>query len=102
MRSIWILAAAACASAHTAHHWSYQGEGGPSHWGEVCASGTSQSPIDIAGAQQQDLANIGFHYAPSRVNVVNNGHTVQVDYDPGSFIELDVKRYDLAQFHVHA
>jgi carbonic anhydrase len=33
---------------------------------------------------------------------LNNGHTVQVNYDPGSYIELDNTRYDLIQFHYHA
>jgi len=36
------------------------------------------------------------------MTVLNNGHTVQVNYDPGSYIELDGVRYDLVQFHYHA
>lgn len=89
-------------------HWTYEGEEGPAHWGEidpayaVCGTGTSQSPIDIAAPSEQDLANIAFHYQPSEVNILNNGHTVQVNYDAGSYIELDGVRYTLAQFHYHA
>jgi carbonic anhydrase len=33
---------------------------------------------------------------------LNNGHTVQVNYDTGSYIELNGDRYDLVQFHFHA
>src|SRR5688500_7648281 len=73
---------------HTATHWSYEGEGGPENWGTinngehaVCGNGEEQSPIDITAAAGQDLANIIFHYQPSKVNILNNGHTVQVDYD---------------------
>jgi carbonic anhydrase len=89
-------------------HWTYEGEEGPEHWGEIdpayaaCGTGTSQSPIDVSSPTEQDLANIAFHYQPSDVNILNNGHTVQVNYDAGSYIELDDVRYDVAQFHYHA
>ena len=32
---------------------------------------------------------------------MNNGHTVQVNYDDGSFIDIEGTRYDLVQFHFH-
>lgn len=89
-------------------HWTYEGEEGPSHWGKLseayatCSVGKSQSPIDIANSSEQDLTNISFHYQPSAVNILNNGHTAQVNYDPGSYIELDDTRYDIVQFHYHA
>jgi carbonic anhydrase len=95
-------------SAPTAVHWTYEGEDGPAHWGELspkyaaCADGKTQSPIDLTGAEDKDLANIVFHYQPSKVNLINNGHTIQVNYDSGSYIEVDGVRYDLAQFHFHA
>jgi len=91
-----------------APHWTYEGEEGPEHWGEldesfaVCGTGKGQSPIDVTTSEEQDLANISFHYQPSEVNILNNGHTVQVNYDAGSYMELDGVRYDVAQFHYHA
>jgi carbonic anhydrase len=94
-------------AAHKAH-WSYSGETGPAHWGSLapeyalCATGLSQSPINIDAPSRRDLANISFNYQPSPVEIVNNGHTVQVNYAPGSFIELDGQRFDLAQFHFHS
>ena len=108
------LVMSACApqveESHTteAVHWTYEGEEGPEHWGEinpdyaVCGTGKSQSPIDVESATGDDLTNISFHYQPSEVNILNNGHTVQVNYDSGSYIELDGARYDVAQFHYHA
>lgn len=108
---IMLLLATACTAkpAETAPpHWTYEGEEGPSRWGEldesyaVCGTGQSQSPVDVANASEQDLTNISFHYQPSAVNILNNGHTVQVNYDPGSYIELDNTRYDVVQFHYHA
>lgn len=108
---VMIVLASACTPQQaetTPPHWTYEGEEGPSHWGEldqsyaVCGTGKSQSPIDVANPSEQDLANISFHYQPSEVNILNNGHTVQVNYDPGSYIELDNARYDVVQFHYHA
>lgn len=93
---------------HSLPHWTYEGEEGPSNWGELdpayerCESGKSQSPIDISTPNAKGLKNIIFHYQPSEVNILNNGHTVQVNYDAGSYIELDGVRYDVAQFHYHA
>ncbi len=89
-------------------HWTYEGEEGPSHWAELdasyatCSAGKSQSPIDVLNPPGQDLTNISFHYEPSALQIMNNGHRVQVNYDPGSYIELDNTRYDLVQFHYHA
>lgn len=94
-------------SEHPAH-WSYSGETGPAHWGSLapeyalCSTGRRQSPIDISAAAPRDLSNIVFNYQPTALNVVNNGHTVQVNYAPGSFILIDGQRFDLAQFHFHA
>ena len=93
---------------HGAVHWEYSGKAGPEHWGSlspdfaVCGKGQQQSPIDINQVVERDLANIAFNYEPSKVNILNNGHTVQVNYDTGSYIELDGIRYDLLQFHFHA
>ena len=95
-------------TASSVAHWTYEGEEGPAHWGELdpayemCGKGKSQSPINISSPREQDLANILFHYQPSEVNILNNGHTVQVNYDAGSYIELDGVRYDVVQFHYHA
>jgi len=106
---IVLLGGCAPAAEPAAHpHWTYEGEEGPSHWDELdasyaaCGTGKTQSPIDIVNPTEQDLTNISFHYQPSKVNILNNGHTVQVNYDTGSYIELEGVRYDVAQFHYHA
>lgn len=109
--TLLVIVLTACASKDeqaTPPHWTYEGEEGPEHWGEidpsyaVCGTGTHQSPIDISTPNEKDLANIVFHYESSQVNILNNGHTVQVNYDAGSYIELDTVRYDVLQFHYHA
>jgi len=89
-------------------HWSYAGESGPSHWGSLapeyalCATGHSQSPINLTNPVEKDLPNIDFHYQPTPVEIVNNGHTIQVNCAPGSFMIIDGVRYDLVQFHFHS
>lgn len=89
-------------------HWSYEGDTGPAHWGSLspeyaqCSTGRQQSPIDIRDPAAKDLTNLEFHYAPTEVAIVNNGHTIQVNYAPGSWMQVDGTRYDLLQFHFHA
>ncbi len=89
-------------------HWTYEGEEGPTHWGNLspdyatCSTGISQSPVDISNSAPKDRANLVFHYLPSKINILNNGHTIQVNYDSGSYIDLDGVRYNLVQFHFHA
>jgi carbonic anhydrase len=88
-------------------HWTYSGEEGPEAWGDLateyalCKTGKSQSPIDFTYAVTHS-GGITMSYQPTHVNMVNNGHTIQVNYDPGSYMELDGVRYDLLQFHFHA
>ncbi len=96
-------------TSHSKGHWSYAGATGPEHWAELdekftlCGTGKNQSPIDIqtAGLQQQ-AKPIEFNYSTSTINVINNGHTIQVDYDPGSYAVIEGKRFDLLQFHFHS
>lgn len=96
------------ATAHdTSPHWSYDGELGPAIWAQLssayatCGAGTAQSPIDIAGAFGESLPPVTFGYAPANVSIVNNGHTVQTNFEPGSFIEVEGERFELLQLHFH-
>src|SRR5208283_2988821 len=89
------------------HVWSYSGSLGPNHWGDLkpefaaCKNGHRQSPIDIRSPQQADLPAIEFDYKPSPLHIVDNGHTIMINYAPGSFIRVGGKRYELRQFHFH-
>jgi carbonic anhydrase len=89
-------------------HWEYEGEeAGPAQWGELdptyhlCGQGRAQSPIDLSGATALDLQDIQFNYSDSALNIFNNGHTIQVTYDPGSSLTYNEIRYELRQFHFH-
>ena len=88
-------------------HWDYDGAQGPDAWGKLrpeyskCASGQRQSPIDIRGGIAVDLEPIRFDYRSSAFSVIDNGHTVQVNVEPGNAITITGKRYELVQFHFH-
>jgi len=99
----------AVSAAEGAAHWSYEGATGPSKWGTLehefatCKLGKHQSPIDIEeqGAKKADLTPIKFDYKPSVLKIIDNGHTIQVNYAPGSTITVGGKTYELVQFHFH-
>ena len=95
------------AKSHAAE-WGYAGRRGPDYWGDLDPSyalakqGLQQSPIDIRGAVFRDLPEIVFHYKPSRVRLVYDGHTIQEDQDAGSFVTSSQHRFELEQFHFHS
>ena len=94
------------AAAH-APHWSYSGEAGPKAWGglradfSACAVGSRQSPIDIRGGIAVDLDPVQFDYRATPFRVIDNGHTVQVNVEPGNSIIASGRRFELLQFHFH-
>lgn len=104
MKKMLMLAMALTSSsvAMAEDHWSYQGDDGPSHWGGLCSSGKNQSPVDLRDAVKARLAPLSFKYDSLAQDVLNNGHTVQVTYAPGSTLTVDSHQYQLKQFHFHA
>lgn len=88
-------------------HWSYEGEYGPEHWGDIkddyskCKGGESQSPVGIALTDKVKLDSICFNYYETPLKIINNGHTIQVNYGRGSTICIGNKQYELLQFHFH-
>jgi carbonic anhydrase len=88
-------------------HWGYSGADGPDHWGDLspdfatCKAGQRQSPINIVGAQPAELAPIHFDYKLSPLKIINNGHTVQINYEVGSSITINGTALPLVQFHFH-
>jgi carbonic anhydrase len=109
MRNLAILLGLTAIAAEPAHHWSYSGKTGPTHWAELdehfkaCRTGKSQSPVDIriGSAHGATLPPLTFHYEPNALHIVDNGHTVQVNVDPGSSLRVGGQRYELVQFHFH-
>ena len=102
-----VCAPPASAQEHAATHWSYEGAGGPTHWGDLeadysaCKLGHHQSPIDIRNPTPADLPAIRFGYKPMPLSIIDNGHTIQINAAPGTFITVGDHRYELKQFHFH-
>ncbi len=96
------------ASGHTGH-WTYSGQTGADKWGgmkeefSACSFGKEQSPINIreTAARKAKLDPIKFDYKPAPLKIIDNGHTIQVNYAPGSSITFNGGQYDLLQFHFH-
>jgi len=86
-------------------HFAYDGEEGPDHWATCfadCGGGT-QSPIDIAGAvTDMTLPGLEVHYENVPIELINNGHTVEFEYETGSKLVLNGEDYKLLQFHFHS
>ncbi len=89
-------------------HWGYEGEAAPQNWAKLdpkfamCGLGRNQSPIDLAGFVEADLKPLKFAYSAGAADVLNNGHTVQVNYAPGSSLTVEGRTFELKQFHFHS
>lgn len=90
--------------------WDYEGARGAAHWSELdpayalCNQGKEQSPIDIRSAEKADLPGLQFESKSGPLRyVINNGHTVRVNYHRGNenYLLADGERYELTQFHFH-
>ena len=98
-------------------HGGYEEADGPAVWADLspefslCREGQAQSPIDLTNAQPAELDPIGMNYQPATlriirhehlVDVINSGHTIQINYDEGSTITVEGTEFELAQYHFHA
>jgi carbonic anhydrase len=83
------LVAATDQHAKTGHasHWGYTGSSGPAEWYRLskayalCGSGKRQSPVDIWNEVSADLYPLQFQYQPIPLLILNNGHTLQANYN---------------------
>ena len=102
-----VVLVSGCATSGQHASWSYSGEAGPQHWSEIApeyyaCSGKNQSPVNLAGMIDADLPPISFQYSAGGYEILNNGHTVQVNYRPGSQIAVNGSTYELLQYHFHS
>ena len=89
-------------------HWGYFGDTAPEHWGDLspdfatCNTGKAQSPVNLGRGQPADLRAVQLHYRATTLELVNNGHTVQVNVEPGSRLRFGNEEYELMQLHFHS
>ena len=88
-------------------YWSYEGDTGSERWGgldpsfALCDGGLQQSPVDLAGAIPAGGGELRIQWQPSDGEVVDNGHTIQVNMKAGGAITLEDRQFSLLQFHFH-
>jgi carbonic anhydrase len=104
----FLLLASGCANKHHGKaHWGYTGEVGPSNWGHLnekfhmCSEGKVQSPINIVPSNDIELTPLALNYTSAAADVIDNGHTVQVNIAKGSTFTIGEDVYELKQFHFH-
>ena len=109
MKKVLFSTLIASSFAFASANWSYEGHTGPKYWGDLdkkfimCKIGKNQSPIDI---NKQDLIKaclnpLKLEYNSKAKSVVNNGHTIKVSIEDGSYLYVDGKKFELKQFHFH-
>lgn len=87
--------------------WGYMGNVGPENWAAIqgeyapCRDGQHQSPVNILSGGINAKHNLDFDYHASQEVILNNGHTVELLFEGGSFINFDEDIYQLLQFHFH-
>jgi carbonic anhydrase len=89
-------------------HFSYEGATRAERWGSLspqyrtCSAGTSQTPINVIGANVEPSASSAqLRYQGVAATALNNGHTLQISTKGGASIVLDGVNYELKQFHYH-
>lgn len=97
-------------------HWGYGEENGPAKWASLdpayseCGQGHSQSPIDISAPATENHPAWKTEYGTTQLqiahhqhveNIIDNGHTIQVNYSKGSKLTVGDQTYELKQFHFH-
>lgn len=91
-------------------HWKYEGAEGADKWGEIwpdwakCKTGVEQSPIDLPkkGEKAAKAVPLAPKYGKIPLEILNNGHTVQVAAAQGGKFSIEGVDYELAQFHLHS
>jgi carbonic anhydrase len=87
-------------------HWDYES---PATWGTLdlpnnqCA-GLIQTPINIESTNtiKSVLPELGLNYLSFPINIIDNGHTIQINNKGTSTLKYNKQEYALAQFHFHA
>ncbi|MDT8445659.1 MAG: carbonic anhydrase family protein [bacterium] len=88
-------------------HWTYGGETGPMHWGDMseqfaaCKNGMAQSPINITQTTPANLPALETGYQAVGLDLINNGHTLQLNTAGAGSVKIGEDRYELLQFHFH-
>lgn len=100
-----------CSSHHDHPEWDYTGELSPEHWAEMeeysDCSGRHQSPVNIIDINSETdwelekKMKLGYDASTHIYDVINNGHTVQFDFEEGDSLIWNDQTFYLKQIHFH-
>ncbi|MDP1765555.1 MAG: carbonic anhydrase family protein, partial [Methylotenera sp.] len=88
--------------------WTYTGKEGPENWGKLspefatCDVGRNQSPINIEETARASLKPLKAIQKFAAKDIVNNGHTVQINFKEGNMLALDNAAFQMKQLHFHS
>lgn len=93
--------------AEEATNWGYSGKTSPKNWATLsedyaACAGKNQAPVDLARFVEAELEPVIFSYEDGGKVLLNNGHTIQVDFSGGGKIATDGIFFELKQLHFHA
>ncbi len=81
------------AAEHGSRHWDYGGTWNPTRWSELkpeyaaCQEGRNQSPINLVPHDAKPISvSWEFKYRSIPVAIVNNGHSIEIEFKPGSYL----------------
>ncbi len=89
-------------------HWSYEGKEGPENWAKLspefatCEAGRNQSPINIEDSIHAAVKSLKSIQKFPAKEILNNGHTVQINFKEGNMLALDNAAFQMKQVHFHA
>jgi carbonic anhydrase len=115
MKFTFLFASAAVVLATSAQaggpptEWGYEGPKDARHWGQLdplfktCSAGKRQSPInlDVSEVEKGGLKPIPFSYKAGAADVLNNGHTLQINVANSGTARFDGIEYRLVNVHFH-
>jgi carbonic anhydrase len=97
--------------------WGYEEAEGPAKWGTlspkwaVCGDGKNQSPIEIEKTAKANLPELRAKFRPANLriihhehmaDVINTGHSIQVNYTEGDTLSIGDEQFQLLQYHFHS
>jgi carbonic anhydrase len=117
LSAVFLLPDGAVSEQPKSTHWDYGTDEGPGNWAKLspefslCGVGREQSPIDLRDAtpaaaapieQQLDKPILTIDQQNHVLDLIDNGHTIQVSNVAVETLDLEGERFQLIQYHFHA
>ncbi|MGV3278020.1 carbonic anhydrase [Rickettsiales bacterium LUAb2] len=84
-----------------ADSWNYSDVKDWDHINSICSKGKKQSPININKVRKAKFSE-KINYNNLKIkNIINNGHTIQINFEKGNTLIYKGKTYNLLQVHFH-